>query len=242
MSYNDLLRSLTARKKSSKTRGSVLYWLRPQEDDMSVLNDFAKNVSSFAKATALGVMAMAATSCGGDNPVNPEPGPGTGPSTGTVHTIKGKITGLTLNVVDSTVSIRTGGFDTPAEVLLSAKKNAVGGKVNLNAPLFAEENLVREVGRSRALEFKDYNKSLTVSSAEEGKKNIGYGINNNDKIDILDAQGLSALGAMIEAGDRDSYQVTLQEVVGILNQPFKVIGAEAKGIGGAQKTYKIAIN
>src|SRR5690606_37312030 len=35
---------------------------------MSVFNDFAKNFSSFAKTTALGVMAMAATSCSSDDP------------------------------------------------------------------------------------------------------------------------------------------------------------------------------
>jgi hypothetical protein len=48
--------------------------IRPQEDHMSVINDFTKNVSTFAKATTLGVLAMAATSCGGDKPgVEPQP-------------------------------------------------------------------------------------------------------------------------------------------------------------------------
>lgn len=189
---------------------------------------------------ALAGLSMLNASCDkpGTDP-GTDPGPGTGPTTGLVHSIKGKITGLDINVVDSTVSIRTGGFSTPAEVILSAKKNANGGLVNLGGALLDEDNLI--VKGDGLIRFNDYNKSLTVSSAEEGKKHIGFGINNNDKIDILDAQGIN-YHAGIEAGDRSIFNVTKDEVVGILKQPLKVIGAEAKGIGGPQKTYKIAIN
>jgi hypothetical protein len=240
MSYDSLLHPLMVLKKSSKTSDFMLHWLRPQEDNMSAsFKNVLKRTALFASIVGVGFSQMG---CGGDDPVNPEPGPGTGSSTGAVHSIKGKITGLTVNVVDSTISIRTGGFNTPAEILLSAKKNTVGGKVKLDAPLLAKENLIREVGKHGLIEFKQYDKSLTVSSAEEGKKNIGYGINNNDKIDILDAEGINPLAANIRAGDRDTYQVTLEEIVAILNQPLKVIGAEAKGIGGAEKKYKIALN
>jgi hypothetical protein len=215
---------------------------------MSVsLKKFTDNISTFAKTGVLAAMALTATSCGGDDPVGPqEPGSG-GTGAGKVYSINDEITGMTLNMADSTISIRTGGYDTPAEILLSAKKNAVGGKVNLDAPLLSEDNLVRDVGRNGLLKFKDRNKALTVSSAEEGKKNIGYGTNNNDKIDVLASKGMSALAAMIEAGDGDTYQVTQEQIVMLFKQSWKVIGAEAKGIGGnapngTVKTYKIALN
>lgn len=207
---------------------------------------FRNNVAGVAKTSALGLMtAFVSLSCDSDDSGNPDPEPEM------VHSITGEITGMQINVGDSTITIYMGTWELSTRVILSAKKDANGGKVNLDAPLLADENLIPEVGMYglRLLGFKDLNKPLTISSAEEGKKYIGYGTNNNDKIDVLAAESFrGTLGyAGIEAYPRSSHEITLEDIVGIITQPLKLIGEEAKGIGGktsngAEKTYKMTIN
>ena len=198
---------------------------------MSVFNDFAKNVSSFAKTTALGVMALVATSCGGDDPVNPEPGPGTGPSTGTVYNFQDNGSGARIYTKDSLVVFYAGG----SEITVSVRQADLnkGNNVKVTTPLFSPDN-IKEV-KNGAVRLVDYNLDTDVVSFD--KKYIGS--SGKDKLEKAKVLKMGLIGARADANDNNYYVITKEDVLGIvklLDKPVALVGHKAIADG---KTFDL---
>lgn len=83
--------------------------------------------SNVLKTFALSAMALAATSCGGDDP-QPNPGPGTGPSEIKTETLVSAPTQTLVIRTDSTAELVNLGITQAYRIGLSLKSNAVGVK------------------------------------------------------------------------------------------------------------------
>ena len=227
MSYNELLRSLTAREKPSKTRGSVLYWVRPQEDNMSVsLKNALKRTALFASFVGVGFSQMG---CAGDDPVNPEPGPGTG--TGTVYNFQDNGSNAMIFTKDSLVVFYASG----SEITVSVRQADLnkGNNVKVVTPLFSPDN-IRDVRRGD-VDLVNYNLDTEITSLD--KKYLGS--SGSDKLEKAKVVKMGLIGARADANDNNYHAITKEDVLGIvklLDKPVALVGDKAKTNG---KTFDL---
>jgi|GEM_PF-2302361 len=196
---------------------------------------FKNKVAGFSKTGLLAVIIFTSTSCGSG-----DPNPGTEPDDtdslkGKVYIITGKITGLDINVVDSTISIRTGGFDAPTEIILSAKKSAVGGKVDFESKGSALDEIT--LITKKTFEVLNPAAGLTIRSADPDKKYIGRSTEgNNDKIDALEANSSTVFGGVISGSE-----TSLEAIKAVIKEAKILIGGTSKGVGKPQNTYIMGV-
>lgn len=228
MSYNSLLRSLTARKKSSKTRGSMLYWLRPQEDDMSVsFKNALKRTALFASIVGVGFSQMG---CGGDDPVNPKEPGGTdpGPTVGKVFSFQDNGSGGRVYTKDSLVVFRANGSEFTVSVRQADLKK--GNNVMVKTSLFSPENIQHV--RNGDVGLVNYNLDTEIVS-----KDTKYlGSSGSDKLEKARISKMGIIGTRRDPNDDNWASITKEEVLGIvklLDQPVALVGHKALVSGKA---------
>ncbi len=152
-----------------------------------------------------------------------------------VYTVTGQITGLTVDVADSVLFVRTGGFETPTEVLLDARKTAVGGKVNMPFEGSILDGIFQV--SQRVFQIMNPHAGLEIRSADSTKPFIGSGVNNPNVIDALKTTGISNPYILVKPE-----QASYERVKYILENARTITGSKSENVGKQGNIFKMGIS